>query len=335
MGNELGEIVYKREEIEKVLALWGFKDDLEIKEEDIIYEIEREAHIWTINEIYILKMTNSKKEITNNIYISNLLFKAGIPAQKLVCNLNGESYVKVENKYYGLFTKIKGEILKDYYQGDYIERGFYLGQCIATLHDGLKNITNELKENNKLWDNNMIEELSGWVDEEINIYIPKCTLTKEHLESFNNIKTEINDNFKELYFKLPRQVIHRDVNGGNMIFQDNHLVGYIDFDLSQINARIFDVCYLCTGALARIFNEKEIREKWIDLAKAIIKGYESKCKITIEEKISIKYMFYSIELIMIAFFARGGYTELADSNIKMVNWISSVWDNHSKEIKVD
>lgn len=326
MSKELEKAACKREKLGKVLALWGFKDNLEIKEEDITYEIERESHIWTINGGYILKMTSSEEEIANNIYISDLLCKAGIPAQKVVCKLNGESYAKVENKYYGLFTKIKGEVLKDYYKGDYIKRGYYLGQCIAALHDGLKNITDELKENNKLWDNNMIEELSGWADEEISVYIPKCTLNKEDIESFNRIKAEINDNFKELYLKLPRQAIHRDVNGGNMIFQNNHLVGYIDFDLSQINARIFDVCYFCTGALARIFNEKDMREKWIDFAKAAIKGYESKIKITIEEKMSIKYMFYSIELIMIAFFARDGYTELADSNIKMVNWISSVWD---------
>lgn len=330
MSKELEKAGCKREELGNLLALWGFKDNLEIKEEDITYETERESHIWTINEDYILKMTNSEEEIANNIYISNLLRKAGIPAQKVVPKLNGESYVKVDNKYYGLFTKIKGEVLKDYYKGDYIKRGYYLGQCIATLHDGLKNITDELKENNKLWDNNMIEELSGWVDEEISVYIPKCTLNKEDIESFNRIKAEINDNFKELYLKLPRQAIHRDVNGGNMIFQNNHLVGYIDFDLSQINARIFDVCYLCTGALARIFNEKDMREKWIDFAKAVIKGYESKIKITIEEKMSIKYMFYSIELIMIAFFARDGYTELADSNIKMVNWISSIWDKYNE-----
>ena len=333
MSKELGKAIYIKERIETVLALWGFKDDLDIKEEDITYEIDRESHIFTINENYILKITNNKDEMTNNVYISNLLFKAGIPVQKVVYNLVGESYVKIENKYYGLFTKINGEVLKNYYEGNYIKRGFYLGECIAKLHDGLKNITDELKDNNNLWDNNIIDELSGWVDEEINTYIPKCNLDEEELKRFNGIRTEINENFKALYFKLPRQIIHRDIHGENMIFQDNHLVGYIDFDLSQINARIFDVCYLCTGSLARIFNKKEMREKWIGLAKSIIKGYESKCKITIEEKMSIKYMFYSIELIMIAFFARDGYKELANNNIEIINWISSVWDNYTNKLR--
>lgn len=72
--------------------------------------------------------------------------------------------------------------------------------------------------------------------------------------------------------------------------------------------------------------KEEMRAKWIEFAKSIIKGYESKCEITSEEKMSIKYMVYAIELIMIAFFARDGYTEIADSNIKMINWISLVWN---------
>ncbi|MDP4144328.1 MAG: phosphotransferase [Bacillota bacterium] len=326
MSRELVKIPYRGERIEEVLSLWGLKSDLEIKEEDISYATDRESHIWTVGEKYILKMNSSKDEIANNVYISKLLSKAGIPVQKVIYNLNGESYVKVEDKYYGLFTKIKGEVLRDYYQGDYIERGFYLGQCIAALHNGLRNITDEVKDNNSIQDNYMIEELSGWVNEEINSYITKCNLNKEEKEVFNNVRVEINENFKELYFKLPRQVIHRDLHGENMIFEDNHLVGYIDFDLSQINARIFDLCYLCTGTLAGIFNENEKREKWISLAKAIIKGYDSKSELTIEEQKGIKYMFYAIELVMIAFFARDGYGELADSNIRMVNWISTVWD---------
>lgn len=314
-------------EIRQVLALWGIKESLDIKKENIAYDTDIETHIWTINEEYILKMTNNEDEIARNVYISKLLLKAGIRVQEAISNLNGEVYCKMGNSYYGLFTKLKGEVLKDYYEGDYIKRGFYLGQSVATLHQGLKNITDELKYRLKLYDNNMIEELSGWVSDEIKCYIQNDNLPKKEIEGLNKIIEEINKNFKQLYDKLPRQVIHRDVHGENMIFQDNRLVGYIDFDLSQINARIFDICYLCTGALGKIFNVEEMREKWIPFARAVIDGYGNINKLSVEEQGSIKYMFYSIELIMIAFFARDGYTELADSNIIMLNWINSVFNN--------
>jgi hypothetical protein len=34
-----------------------------------------------------------------------------------------------------------------------------------------------------------------------------------------------------------------------LLVEDNVLTGCIDFDLSQINARIFDVCYMTSGFL--------------------------------------------------------------------------------------
>ena len=272
-------------------------------------------------------MTNNECEMKNNIILTKLLTRENIPSQRIVPKPDGEEYTCIGNKYYGLFTKIKGQVLKDYFEGDYLKRGFYLGECISQLHKGLFNITDELKQSRNLWDNNMINELSGWVSHEIDKYLPHCKLAKEDIKLFNEIYAEMNGNFEDLYIKLPRQVIHRDIHGENMIFQDEELVGYIDFDLSQINARIYDVCYLCTGSLSTIFNNTDKRENWIGFAKNVINGYESTTNITDEERHSIKYMFYLIELIMIAYFAQNNYSNIADTNIKMINWINSAWDS--------
>ena len=311
--------------IKRVLSLWGFEKELYLKEEDIDYETERQRHIWTVNEDYILKMTKNEYEMKNNIYIAKLLLREGIPAQRVINKLDRDEYACVGDRYYGLFTKLKGEVLKDYFEGDYLNRGFYLGVCIADLHRGLKNITNELKDNKDIWDNNMNNELSGWVREEVDKYITTCKLPKEDIEAFNKIYLEMNNNFEDIYVKLPRQVIHRDIHGENMIFQGEKLAGYIDFDLSQINARIYDVCYLCTGSLASVFDNIDKREKWLGFAKEVISGYRSKIDITIEEENSIKYIFYLIELIMVAYFAQNNYKDIADINIKMINWINLVW----------
>lgn len=313
--------------LETVLAYWGFNDDLEINEEDVNCETERESHVWTINKDYILKMTSCENEMKNNTYIANLLLREGIPAQRVISNLNGGEYVTVENRYYGLFTKLKGEVIKDYFEGDYLKRAFYLGQCVGELHKGLKNITSELVKNKKILDNNMTDELSGWVSEEIDKYVPICKLPQGDIEAFNKIYIDMKKNFEELYIKLPRQIIHRDFHGGNMIFDKDRLVGYIDFDLCQINARIYDVCYLCTGVLSGIFDDIDKRKKWIRFAKKVVNGYKSETNITIEEKKAIKYMFFLIELIIIAYFAGNSYTDVADTNIKMINWINSNWEN--------
>ena len=316
-----------KELLKSVLSLWEFNDDLNIIEENIEYETERKPHIWTVNKDYILKMTNTESEMKNNIHLINMLSKGNIPSQRIVPSLDGKEYICVENRFYALFTKIKGTVLKDYFEGDYLNRGFYLGKCISNLHNALQNITENLNEGTSLWNNNMIDELNGWVSYEIDKYIPSCTLAKEDIELFNTIYAEVKNNFENLYSKLPRQAIHRDMHGENVIFKDAEIVGYIDFDLSQINARIYDICYLCTGSLSTIFNDVYKRDIWIGFAENVIKGYDSISTLTDEERHSMKYMFYLIELIMIAYFAQNNYSDIADTNIKMINWISLVWDD--------
>lgn len=311
--------------INEILKHWNLGANTLISLENIDYEIEREVHIWNINNEYILKATNSENEIKNNIYISKLLSKAEIPTQRLIKTIDGQDYIEAEDKFYGVFTRIKGKVLKDYFSGDYLERGFYLGQCLGKLHKGLEVITEELKENKVIFDNDMIKELNGWVNEEINSYLLKCKLDNDRIVSFKNIKRSFDTDFKNLYYKLPRQAIHRDFQGENMIFNNGKLVGYIDFDLTQVNARLFDICYLCTGALATVFNKESERSKWLGFAKSAIDGYNSENKIIKDEIDCIKYMMFAIEFIMIAFFSKEGYSNIADLNIEIINWIEENW----------
>jgi len=42
-----------------------------------------------------------------------------------------------------------------------------------------------------------------------------------------------------------------------MLFDQGKLTGYIDFDLSQKDARIFNICYFLMGLLSEGHREKE------------------------------------------------------------------------------
>lgn len=312
----------------EVLKHWGFGDEVIIEKTNIEYDTEREEHVWTINKEYILKVTKNKGETINNIYMSKLLNGVNIATQEVINTVDGENYFVAEDKYYILLKKIQGTVLKNYFEGDFIKRGNCIGQALARLHNGLYEITNEIKAKQQLFDNDLIAELNGWVIEEINKYIEKSILDKEEIDVFKKCINQLLDEFPEIYYKLPRQVIHRDFHGENIIFKDEDIVGYIDFDLSQINARLFDICYLCAGSLSTIFNDFEMRAKWIELAKAFIKGYESINKLTYDEVYAMKYMMISIEMIMIAYFARDGYYDIANISIKMVNYLMELFENN-------
>ena len=304
-----------------VLACYDFVE-AKIETEAISDETNRQPHVWTVNDDYLLRMSENLEELKRHIHLSKLLKTVNVKTQTPIQTVNHEDYVVMDGYYFILCEKIKGSVLTDYFIADEAKLGYELGQHLATLHEGLKEITPKLTD---LWDNDMLQELSGWVSEELETYVSASTLPKTELTELKNIKNTCINHFKELYNNLPRQAIHRDFHGANIIFNDNEIVGYIDFDLTQLNARLFDVCYLGTGALASIFQEEAKRDRWSIFFKQVIKGYDEVTILTFEEKQMIKPMMIAIDLIMIAFFVQGGYKELADTNTRMINWIENTW----------
>ena len=311
----------------EILKHWGFDDEVIIEKVNIEYQSEREDHVWTINSEYILKKSKNEEEANNNIYMAKLLNSVNIPTQKVIDTLDGENYFVADERYYTLLTKIDGKVLKNYFEGDFIKRGNNIGKALAELHIGLSKITDEIKGKIVVFDNDLIVELNGWVIDEIDKYVKKSTLDKNEINIFKECINELLNGLRKDYYKLPRQVIHRDFHGGNIIFKDEDIVGVIDFDLSQINARLFDICYLCTGSLTTIFNDTEMRDKWIQFIKAFIQGYQSVNKLTYHEIKSMKNMMLSIEIVMVAYFAREGYEDIANNNIKMANYLNELWQN--------
>lgn len=73
--------------------------------------------------------------------------------------------------------------------------------------------------------------------------------------------------------KLPRQLIHHDPNPSNILFVNGEVSGFIDFDLSERNVRLWDPCYYATGILSEWRDVENIYEKWMDILKGILRGY--------------------------------------------------------------
>ena len=128
------------------------------------------------------------------------------------------------------------------------------------------------------------------------------------------------ENFGALYDKLPKQLIHRDPNPSNILFDNGEVSGFIDFDLSEINIRLWDVCYCATGILSE--GSDEAYEKWLDILGGILYGYDMEGKLTSEEKQAVFYVICSIQMICIAFFESNDiYRELAKINRQMLKFI--------------
>lgn len=119
---------------------------------------------------------------------------------------------------------------------------------------------------------------------------------------------------------LPRGVIHRDPNPNNLISMPDGRIGLIDFDLSERNTRLFDLCYAATGVLLEVIDHPDIpwQTQWPVLLQGMLDGYHA----SPEERAAAMTIVLGIETICIAAFANSEKLKpLFDVNMRMLNWL--------------
>lgn len=264
---------------------------------------------WSINELYVLKEYGNLNTLQRNIEIMKILYKAGIPVPKIIQLPNGEDYFKQNNKMYILTTKLKGKNIVNINQCD--EKWFFdFGTILAKLHIAFI----ECKEKISFWKNSLLEEMNGWVSRYL------CKFHPEYLHQ-NDIDESIYE-LTQVYNDLPKQLIHRDVHLGNFLFENGSFSGYIDFDLSQSNIRIFDLCYFLLGILLEENNKRVEKERWYKIVRQVIDGYNSLVALTQIEKQSVACVMKNIELLFTAYFLSIGNEKLAKDSADLFLFIN-------------
>lgn len=266
---------------------------------------------WSINDQYILKRNKSCIQTRKNIDVMILLGQQGYPTPKVVLTRDHESFYHDSPWYYTLMEKVQGRHLSLDEAMTNKKLCFNIGKAIAELHEGLKTLEGHIK----LYDNIYLNELKGWIKEKLTTY-RRSTFAYD-------IYPEMIEQMTAVYFLLPRQPIHRDVHLKNMIFQKETLIGYIDFDISQINARIFDLAYFGVGILVEIFYDEEKRLKWPDFMSWVIEGYESIAELQGIEKDHLYLVMCSIEILFVAYHASDEEKHLAYAADDVLKWLWS------------
>lgn len=127
------------------------------------------------------------------------------------------------------------------------------------------------------------------------------------------------------------QLIHRDVHFGNFLFLDGKFSGYIDFDLSQRNIRIFDLCYFLLSLLSEEEKFGLTDELWLTFVKELFAGYEQKLQLTELEKKAVPYVMECIELLFVSYFHSINDARYAEDAYKIFQFITQqetkIWRN--------
>lgn len=295
-----------KEKVKVLLKLWGIESEVE--------QIYQTA--WVVGEGFVLKIGEDFKAFTRNITIMKALNEYGIPVAFPIPTIDGREYVEDEGRYYVLMNKLKGTHITDIYKEDYAYIAYKTGKIIARLHKAFRVCEQKMT----FEENSLLDEMKGWINDSLVRHHFKYILTSDFKENLEELK--------QCYAKLPKQLIHRDIHYGNLLFNECEFSGYIDFDLSQKNIRLFDLCYFLMGVLGG--HEKDERDVgiWLQIVTSLIQGYEEIVPLTVLEKESICCVMKSIELLFVAYFLNKSNEDMAKSATSMHNF---VWDNE-KEI---
>jgi Ser/Thr protein kinase RdoA (MazF antagonist) len=274
--------------MKEILKEWGLE----------AYPTQLYHSTWNVNDVKVLKEYSNLEALKRNIQLHKTLRKAGVPVPEICPLADGKEFYEKNDKMYMLTTKLKGKNIVDRDQLD--EAWFYnFGEILARLHLAFR----ECEKTMSFWSNSLLEEMNGWVSENLDKFAPDYLSKKEIEKAIVQLS--------QVYTELPKQLIHRDVHLGNFLFDNKIFSGYIDFDLSQSNIRIFDICYFLLGILLEEDNNRVKVERWYNIISQVVEGYHSLVALKQVERKSIACVMKNIELLFTAYFLNLGDEKLA------------------------
>lgn len=298
-----------KERINNILVHWGL-GRVDIKQ---IYDTA-----WQVGEEYILKVYDDFNMLERNLKILRTLGKMNIPVGRVVITKENEHYIAEGDKYYFLSEKLQGSNIVDLSASGDLPA--LMGETIADLHLAFK----ECEKEEEFWNNSLLGEMNSWIRDNFEESGWKY-VSKDLFES-------VVDSLAQYYDELPVQLIHRDVHFGNFLFDNGKFSGYIDFDLSQRNIRIFDLCYFLLGLLSEEEKLELTKEQWFGFVTGVFAGYEQKVTLSDAEKAAIPYVMECIELLFVAYFAGIRDTFCAEDAMKIFEFIRGQEDNIRRNI---
>ena len=188
------------------------------------------------DDVWHYPLVSGKYFTADDVKNGNKVVLIGSSLDEYSYKKNNEKYLKDKENYWLLTNKLKGCNIVNVNKCN--EQWFFkMGKIIARLHLAFDECEGKIK----CWNNSLLGEMESWIRKNIYEYDKKIIDKNE----FEDIIKELRLVDKDLSYGL----IHRDVHLGNFLFYNNEFSGYVDFDLSQKNIRIFDLCYFMLGLL--------------------------------------------------------------------------------------
>lgn len=305
--------MFTEQELRAALSSWDVPQNLPLTDIWVMDGAVISGNVWSFGGGYILK-AGERVPLLKNLKIQKALAAQGFTAATPVATKSGAEYLDGK-QIFTLTHKIPGEPLgKDERFGEARrDYGIKYGQSIARLHRALAKLETDIMPNEA----NLYKQVCEWAMPDVKKQNEQWSMGlsdeffKDYAETFGSI-----------FDKLPKQLIHRDIHPSNILFNGGEVSGFIDFDLSERNVRLWDPCYCSTGMLSEKTGVYGHYEKWPLVLEGILHGYDSANHLTTEEKQAVFYVICSIQMVCVAYFESvEEFKELARTNREMLRFI--------------
>ena len=284
----------------QILKNWNLEDETIT---DIYYEGtgNKNDNACYVGEHYVLKFTANLGKLKKHMEVSKALHGIGLLSAVPLPTNDGAEYIADGEVYFYLTRRLAGEQMASHRFAD--GDGRFVGEILGQLHLALMKIEDCVSEAD------LLATVREWA-------LPQAKAALHLSDAFCK---EYLDTFAALYPTLPRQIIHRDPNPGNIICSHDQW-GFIDFELAERNVRIYDPCYAATAVLSETFDQNN--DKWLGIYRDIICGYDSVAQLSEDERNAIPYVILANQFVCVAWFAeQDKYAELFEINKQMTAWL--------------
>lgn len=245
-------------------------------------------HTFAVGSAHMLKIFSGLGEMHRQLHLHQALYSQGL-APRIIPTLDGQEHLSYDGLDLLLTERMTGQAADALQLLQSAESCAAIGNGLARLHQALQACPNTLCE-----EENMLHTLMGWA-------IPKAAeampLDPAWLQAYEA-------RIGHLFPRLPVQIIHRDPNPDNIIMQDGHVTGFMNFELSRIAPRIFDLAYAATALLSvTLAKSPNAAEQFFPAALAIWQGYHAASPLSAVEQLALPDMVIAIQMICVAAFA--------------------------------
>ena len=281
----------------RVLKHWGLEGE---KLQDLLVESTgaQRDDIVQVGAGYFLKRTAQSRGLESHLALTRALAAAGLLTPVPVPTLAGGDWYAEEGYCYTLTERLPGRTVTASELLD-PEAARQEGAAIATLHRVLAGVEATAEKAD------LLKDLKGWA----------LKGAKEALGLTNGWCENYLAELEGLWPELPRQIIHRDLCPGNLVRSGDEW-GFLDFELSQRNIRIYDVVYAAGAVLSETFGREE--DRWLESWKALLEGYGP----AENERRAAPLVLLGSQFVCVAWFAgREKYRDIFETNKKMTHWL--------------